>query len=111
MPHGLANAVVLPHAIRFNAFDAGIRYQELARMLGLVSDTVEQGTDSLIQAVVELNESMAIPCRISGLNIDESAFRADMEAMAGHVLEDICTEGNPRRPSAGDVKLLLEQAW
>jgi len=111
IPHGLANAVLLPHAIRFNSFDAGIRYQEIARMLGMPAETVEEGVESLIKAVIELNESMGIPTQVRGLKIEEKAYRDHMDVVAKNVLEDICTEGNPRRPSHGDVKLLLEQCW
>lgn len=111
VPHGLANAVVLPHAIRFNSFDAGIQYQEIAQMLHLPAATVEEGTESLIKAVRDLNASMGIPNQIRDLKVEESVYREHMETMANNVLEDICTEGNPRRPSRGDIKLLLEQAW
>lgn len=111
VPHGLANSVVLPHVIRFNSFDVGIRYQEIAAMLCLPASTVEEGTASLIKAVRDLNESMGIPNNIGKLNIDENTFREHMDVMAKNVLEDICTAGNPRSPSIGDIKLLLEQAW
>jgi alcohol dehydrogenase class IV len=77
----------------------------------LPCDTVEEGTESLIAAVCELDESMGIPTRIRDLKIDEAAFRENIETMSKNVLEDLCTEGNPRRPSRSDVRLLLEQAW
>ncbi|QJB57063.1 1-propanol dehydrogenase PduQ [Pseudodesulfovibrio sp. zrk46] len=111
VPHGLANASMLSHAIRFNIFDAGIRYQEIAQALGLAATKVEEGTESLIQAIRDMNDSMGIPNRIRDLKIDESVFREQMDTMASNVLEDICTGGNPRQPSHGDVKLLLEEAW
>ncbi len=111
VPHGLANAVMLPHVIRFNSFDAGVRYREIAALLGLPAASVEEGTTSLIRAVRDLNESMGIPVSIGGLKIEESAFRAHLQTMAAHVLDDICTGGNPRRPSAGDIIRILEEAW
>ncbi|MFV0349494.1 iron-containing alcohol dehydrogenase [Desulfovibrio subterraneus] len=111
VPHGLANSVVLPFVIRFNSFDVGMKYREIAEILGLPSSSVEEGTTSLIKAVCDLNEAMGIPARIGALKIDESAFRAHLDTMSRNVLEDICTAGNPRRPSQDNIRLLLEQAW
>ncbi|MFW5488268.1 MAG: 1-propanol dehydrogenase PduQ [Desulfovibrio sp.] len=111
IPHGLANAVVLPYVIRFNSFDVGVHYREIAQCVSLPANTVEEGTKSLIQAVRDLNESMGIPNRIRELKIDEGAFREHMKTMAKNVLEDICTHGNPRSPSCEDIVQLLEQAW
>ena len=109
--HGLANAVMLPHVIRFNSFDVGVKYRAIAEILGLPCASVEEGTTSLIQAVRDMNDSMGIPARLSTLKIEEARFLEHLDAMAGKALADFCTGGNPRRPSAGDIKMLLEQAW
>lgn len=111
VPHGLANAVILPHVIRFNSFDVGIRYQEIAEMVSLPASTVEEGTSSLIQALCDMNVAMGIPNRIGSLKIKEDAFQKHLDVMARNVLEDICTGGNPRRPSHSDIIELLKQAW
>ena len=111
VPHGLANAVLLPYVIRFNSFDAGVRYRELAATLSLKADSVAEGTNSLLAAVEALNESMHIPARIRDLKIAEHDFYAGVETMARNALDDMCTEGNPRKPSFTDLKMLLEQAW
>jgi alcohol dehydrogenase class IV len=111
VPHGLANAVVLPHVIRYNSFDVGIRYQEIAQRLSLPASTVEEGTASLIQAVFDMNEAMGIPNRIGSLKIEEDVFKRHLDVIARNVLEDICTTGNPRRPSHGDIVELLKKAW
>ena len=111
VPHGLANAVLLPYAIRFNSFDAGVRCRELARVIGLPHENVEEGTKSLIYAIDTLNDAMGIPARIRDLRIDEKAFFAAVDVMAAHALEDLCTATNPRRPSLGDLKELFAQAW
>lgn len=111
VPHGLANAVLLPYVIRFNSFDAGVRYREIAAALSLPASNVEEGTASLIRAVRELNDSMNIPATVRSLKIDETAFRDHLDVMAGNALEDICTSGNPRRPSRDDLRTLLVEAW
>lgn len=111
IPHGLANSVMLPYVIRFNSFDVGVRYREIAQMLGLAAATVEEGTCSLIAAVNGMNASMGIPGKIRDLGVDESAFRKEMDVMAKHSVDDACTAGNPRMPSCDDIKRLLDQAY
>lgn len=111
IPHGLANAVVLPYVIRFNSFDVGIRYQEIALLLCLPAATVEEGTTSLIAAINRLNEKIGIPQTIRELKIKESVFYDQLPTMAENVLKDICTAGNPRTPSPVDIMELLKGAW
>ncbi len=111
VPHGLANAMLLPHVIRFNSFDAGVRYRELARVIGLPHTNVEEGVNALIKAIDSLNENMGIPARVRELHIEEAAFRANLDVMAAHALDDVCTKSNPRKPSLQDLRTLFEQAW
>ncbi len=111
VPHGLANAVVLPYVMRFNSFDAGVKYRDLAAMLGLPAATVEEGVTSLVTAVRELNTAMNIPGRVGALKVEEAAYKANQQTIASNVLHDICTEGNPRKPSHDDICGLLEKIW
>lgn len=111
IPHGMANAVMLPYVIKFNSFDVGVKYRAIAEIIGLPAKTVEEGTNSLIEAIKKMNETMGIPNRIRDLKIEEAAFRKDIEVMSKNSLEDMCTEGNPRMPSHDDIRKLLELAW
>ena len=111
IPHGLANAVLLPFVIGFNSFDAGVKYTEIAAFIGLETNTVEEGTRNLINAVRDLNTSMKIPARVRELKVDEQVYRQSLDSMAANALEDICTSSNPRMPSHDDIVTLFEQAW
>ncbi len=111
IPHGLANSVLLPHVIRFNGFDAGVKYREIAAMLSLQASGVEEAVTYLIEAVRGLSASLGLADRISGLKVEEGAFRARLDQMAGNALEDFCTTGNPCRPSKSDIRAILERAW
>lgn len=111
IPHGMANAVMLPYVIRFNSFDVGVKYREIANILQLPASTVEEGTRSLIEAVRDMNSSMGIPNKVRDLEVGERNFRKYMDTIAKHALEDACTAGNPRMPSHDDIKKLLELAW
>lgn len=111
IPHGLANALLLPHVIRFNSFDVGTKYREIAEMAALPATSVEEGTNSLIGAVRDLNASLGIAGKIRELGVDEALFKKHLPIMAENALNDICTAGNPRQPSRGDIQIILEQAW
>lgn len=111
IPHGLANAVLLPHAILFNRFDAGVKYKEIAEMAGIAAPTVEEGTHNLVAAVRELNTALGIPAQVRQLKVDAVQYRAHLPSMAANALEDICTQSNPRMPSLDDLAELLLRAW
>lgn len=111
VPHGLANAVILPYVIQFNSFDVGVRYREIAQILSLPAASVSEGVTSLIKAVNDLNSSMEIPGGIRDLKVDEQLFQENIDVMATNVLDDFCTGGNPRMPSSSDIVKLLEKAW
>ena len=80
-------------------------------MLSLPAKTVDEGVNSLIQAVRDINEDMGIPSSLRTLKVDENEFETHLDVLAQHALEDICTGSNPRRPSHDDVKTILRQAW
>jgi alcohol dehydrogenase class IV len=111
IPHGKANAVLLPYVIRFNSFDVRERYRTIASELDLPSDSVEQGNESLIEAVRWLNSQMDIPNRIRDLGIKEDEFNNSLDVMANNAMDDRCTATNPRRPSKRDLTELLRKAY
>ncbi|MGF1731841.1 1-propanol dehydrogenase PduQ [Photobacterium kasasachensis] len=111
IPHGIANAVLLPSVIEFNSFDACIQYQKLAHCLGLPASSMDEGSSSFLEAVRQLNASLDIPSRISGLDIDEDVYISNLSTMANNILQDICTTTNPKKASYDDVIQLLKKAW
>ena len=111
VPHGVANAVLLPAVIEFNSFSAGLRYKSIAHCLGLPASSIGEGTNHLLEAVRQLNASLGIPLKIRGLDIDENKYINSAPMMAKNILQDICTTTNPKQPSYDDVIRLLQNAW
>lgn len=111
IPHGRANALMLPHAITFNALEAGERYQAIAEMINLPASSVVTGTKSLTLAVESLNERMNIPMRVRDLDISESEYKSAIRDLATKALEDPCSSYNPRKPSLEEIRHIFEQAW
>ncbi len=125
IPHGRANAILLPYVIEYNAtkptkfttwpkyesFIAHIRYAELARMLGLPAKTTEQGVQSLIKAVKDLNKEVGIPENISQCGVDEKAYMSKIHMLALKAFEDQCTTANPRYPLVHELEELYKKAY
>ncbi|MBP3707820.1 MAG: bifunctional acetaldehyde-CoA/alcohol dehydrogenase [Clostridia bacterium] len=125
IPHGRANAIILPYVIRYNAtkptkfvsfpkyeyFIADEKYAEVARRLGLKAKTTEQGVDSLIEAVKQLNADLGMPKTLKEAGVDEQEFLAKIDKLAEMAFEDQCTNANPRLPLVSEIKEILLQAY
>ncbi len=94
-PHGIANAVLLPHLMAFNAAYTGEKYRDIAHALGVAgaySCTLDEARALAIDAVSALNRDIGIPLRLRDIGMQE----ADIDALANAALADVCTPGNPR---------------
>ena len=125
LPHGRINAILLPYVIRYNStkptkfvsfpkyeyFIADKKYYELAKKLGLKADTVEEGIDSLIEKVKQMNEHLNIPKSFKEAGIEEQEFLAKIDMLADRSFEDQCTTANPRLPLVGELKQILLDAY
>lgn len=109
IPHGIANAVVLPFVIEFNSFDASIQYQNIAKILGLPASSMNEGLRSFLTAIRNLNKTLDIPSDISQLGIEQADYINKIPIMANNVLKDICTVNNPKKVFYSDVINLLNE--
>jgi acetaldehyde dehydrogenase / alcohol dehydrogenase len=123
--HGRANAIFLPHVIRFNAkkptkftpfagyehYIADKRYAELARMLGLPARTTEEGIESLVQAIVHLAKQLEMPLTVKESGINKVDYENKINVMADHAFNDPDTNVNPRRPLMNELVDLIRAAY
>lgn len=123
--HGRANAILLPHVIRYNAtkptkftafpkynhFIADKRYAEIAKMLGLPARTTEEGVESLIQAIIKLAKEMNIPMSIEQNGVDLADFESKVEYLADRAFEDQCTTANPKLPLVTELAEVYRLAF
>lgn len=72
-PHGMANAVFLPHVMEFNLAAVGSRYADLARLAGIEEDDDRRAAQKFVARVKDLSRTLGIPS-FKSLNIPESAF-------------------------------------
>ncbi|MCI8273637.1 MAG: bifunctional acetaldehyde-CoA/alcohol dehydrogenase [Clostridia bacterium] len=125
LPHGRINAIILPYVIKYNAtkpskfvswpkyefFIADEKYAKMAKIIGLKSDTVEEGVESLINAVKKLNEDLNIPKCFKDAGIDENEFLAKIDLLSDRAFEDQCTTANPRVPLVSEIKQILLDSY
>lgn len=94
-PHGVANAVLLPYVMEFNAPYTGEKFREIARAMGVkgVDEmSQEEYRKAAIDAVKQLKKDVNIPETLKDINVKEE----DLEALADAAMADVCTGGNPR---------------
>ncbi len=94
-PHGVANAVLLPYVMEFNAPYTGEKFREIARAMGVkgVDEmTPEQYRQAAIESVKRLSKDVGIPQTLKEIGVK----REDLEALAEAAMADVCTGGNPR---------------
>ena len=94
IPHGVANALLLPTIMEFNAPAALDKYTDIAKAMGVYAEgmTKEQAADAAVKAVRELSLKVGIPQHLSELGIKET----DLPKLAASAIKDVCTPGNPR---------------
>lgn len=111
IPHGCANAIYLPAAIRFNAEEAGEKYADIAKRLGLTGSTTEERVDALVNFVEGLNRALEIPASLQEFGVQEDAFLANLDVIAEGAVGDPCTSTNPREISVEQMKELFKKAY
>ena len=79
--------------------------------MGLKAKTTEQGVESLIEAVKELNKDLGIPKTLKEAGIDEQEFLSKVDKLSEMAFEDQCTTANPRLPLVKEIKDLMLQAY
>ena len=125
VPHGRANAILMPHVIRYNGihpqkpstwpkynyYRADEKYQELAQLLGLPASTKEEGVESYAQACLKLGKSIGIAMNFAQQGIPKDHFDASLERIAMLAFEDQCSPCNPKVPMVDDMMEILRQAY
>ena len=94
IPHGVANALLLPTIMEFNAPAALEKYVEIAKAMGVFQAGMsnEEAADAAVKAVKELSVRVGIPQHLTDLGIKEE----DLPRLAEAAFADVCTPGNPR---------------
>ena len=124
--HGVANAVLINHTIKFNAVDnprkqaafpqykypnAKWRYAKIADYLNLGGNTEDEKVDNLIKAIEELKAKVGIPASIAECGVSKQVFYASLDKMSEEAFDDQCTGANPRYPLISEIKQMYINAY
>lgn len=103
-PHGVANAIILPTVMEYNAPSTGEKYRDIAKAMGVkgVDDmSLEEARKAAVAAVKQLGSDVGIPADLSEIVKDE-----DVDFLAQSAYDDACRPGNPRDTSVEEIKAL-----
>ncbi|MCR2044070.1 1-propanol dehydrogenase PduQ [Anaerosalibacter massiliensis] len=111
--HGRSVAIFLPYIIEYNSLDntCAYKYNDVAKSIGLPASSIEQGVSSLIESIKVLNRKLGIPVCIKEMDIDGKEFFDEIENMSQTAMEDVCTIGNPRKPTKDDIIMIFKKAY
>ena len=109
-PHGVANALLLPYVMEYNAESpAAPKYINIAKAMGVNTDgmTELEGVRAAVEAVRNLSLSIGIPQKLHEINVREE----DLHQLALDAFNDVCTGGNPRSTSVEEIEELYRKAF
>ncbi|KGT94597.1 1,2-propanediol oxidoreductase [Erwinia typographi] len=110
VPHGVANAIILPHVMAWNAEYTGEKYRDIARAMGVAKVcglSLSEVRVAAVDAVKQLSADVGIPPRLRDVGMKEE----DIAALAQAALDDVCTGGNPREATLADITELYRQLY
>ena len=109
LPHGVCNAVLLPHVQEFNKRISANRLKDVAKFMGCNVDnlTDEEGANLAIKMIKDLSLSVNIPSGLKELNVDKNAF----EELAKNALKDACGFTNPIQATLEEIVSIFESAY
>lgn len=110
VPHGIANSIILPHAVRFNAQAAAELLLPAAQAMGVTMEGQDPpaAVEALVQAIFNLVGQMGLPQRLRDAGVQE----ADLPRLARIAFQNRTVHNNPRPISdAGQIERLLREAW
>lgn len=105
-PHGVANAIILPTVMEYNAESTGEKYREIARAMGVEgvdSMSQEEYRKAAVAAVKKLSQDVGIP-----QDLKEIVKKEDIPFLAQSAYDDACRPGNPKETSVEDITKLYE---
>ena len=108
LPHGVCNAILLPHVCEFNLIACPDRYAKIAELMGVDIQhlTVNEAAYAAIDAIRELSKAVGIPSGLTELNVKES----DLTIMAENAQNDACMLTNPRKANHAQVVEIFKAA-
>lgn len=104
VPHGCANAIVLPNVIRFNAKATG-RYTDLAKLVG------KETSEDFAVEIEALRSRLEVAGSVKEYGVSQEDWNSRVKEMAVHAMADACTGFNPRKPTLEEMEQMLNACY
>lgn len=104
-PHGVANAIILPTVMEYNAPATGTKYKDIAEAMGVDTTGMDQEAyrKAAVDAVKKLSQDVGIP-----VDLKEIVKVEDLDFLSQSAYDDACRPGNPRETSVAEIKELYQ---
>lgn len=109
-PHGIANAVLLPYVMEYNAEYTSEKFRDIAKAMGVEgteSMSQEEYRKAAVHAVKQLSKDVGIPEKLHEIGVKEE----DLQALAESAFADVCTGGNPRPCTVESILEIYKTAF
>ncbi len=108
LPHGVCNAVLLPHVQKYNSEVAAERFIDIAKAMGVATEGLSalQAAEATIAAICELSAEINIPAGLTELGVKEE----DFDILAENALKDACGLTNPKQATHAEIVAILKEA-
>lgn len=108
-PHGVANALLLPYVMEYNADYTGDKYKYIATAMGVDAAglTPAEYKKAAVDAVRQLSLDINIPQKLHEIGVK----KPDLPALAQAAFDDVCTPGNPRKATLEEILVLYQKAF
>lgn len=108
-PHGVANALLLPHVMRFNGIECPELFRNMGRAFNLNMDNLsdQEAVNVVVDAIADLSRKLGIPQTLREIGIPEEM----LFTLAKQAINDVCTPGNPREVTVEDILNIYKEAY
>ena len=109
IPHGVANALLLPFVMEYNKEAAKAKYRTIAEAMGVDTSSMsdDEAADAAVKAVKDLAIRVRIPQHLSEIGVPESG----LPTLAQAAFNDVCTPGNPRQTNVEEILAIYKKAF
>jgi alcohol dehydrogenase class IV len=111
IPHGRATAVFFPYSIEFSVREAGERYAEIAKAVGIEAGSVYEAVRKLVAAIRDLVEKIGEPLAVKEMGIRWEDFSQRLDELISKAERSTCNFVNPRVPSSEELRKLFTYAF
>lgn len=119
IPHGRANAILLPHVIEYNADITGYsnidcslaakKYAQISKLIGLSASNIRSGVKSLVNEIKKLQKELNMPTKLSECKVKSEELSNLQNEIAVLAIKDGCTKSNPKVPTEEDIIDILNK--